>query len=417
MRHAIGYVTTFVGGFAACAAILNYTGIGRAARPVTVPSPPARATIQETLSDKEQAPARPAMAGLPSIADAVARLEPAVVNIDVSGSQQSKGGFGFFRGGRQSVSGSGSGIIVSEDGYIVTNNHVVEPALSRDGELTIRLSSGKEYRNVTIVGRDPQTDLAVLKIRDAKGLPTAELGDSDHLRVGDWAIAVGNPLGFNSTVTLGIVSAVNRRNFRNDTDALDRVIQTDAAINPGNSGGALADIEGRVVGINTAIASQNGGSVGIGFAIPINAAKHVIEQLIKTGKVVRPYLGIQYQPVESMEKSNLPSGVTLPEDNQGVVIVTGDGGAIRPGSPADKAGLQTYDVLRQIDGKDIRDNHTVRDTVLSHSVGDTVTLTVWHNGETRTVTITLEEMPNGYHLRGNRPEAFTPEGVEEGNPE
>jgi serine protease Do len=395
MRHAIGYVTTFVGGFAACAAILNYAGIGRAARPVATPTPPAaRATIEETLADK--APARPAQAGLPSIADAVARLEPAVVNIDVSGTRESRGTFGLFRGGREPFSGSGSGIIVSEDGYVVTNNHVVEPVSNREGELTIQLSNGKEYRNVSIVGRDPQTDLAVLKIGGAKGLPTAELGDSDTLRVGDWAIAVGNPLGFNSTVTLGIVSALNRRNFRNDTDALDRVIQTDAAINPGNSGGALADIEGRVVGINTAIASQNGGSVGIGFAIPINAAKRVIEQLIKTGRVVRPYLGIVYQPVETLDRDALPDGVTLPEDGRGAVIVNDGNGAVRPGSPAEKAGLREYDVLRAIDGKEVTDTHTIRDTVLAHDVGDTVTVTLWRDGETREVTLTLEEMPGGY---------------------
>jgi serine protease Do len=284
---------------------------------------------------------------------------------------------------------------------------VVESVADRSGEITIRLASGKEYSNVTIVGRDPQTDLAVLKVHGASNLPTAELGDSENLRVGDWAIAIGNPLGFNSTVTLGIVSAVNRRGFRSDTDALDRVIQTDAAINPGNSGGALADIEGRIVGINTAIASQNGGSVGIGFAIPINNARRIIDQLIQQGKVTRPYLGIAYLPVESVATEGLPPGVTLPPDKKGAILMSsGSGQAIRPDSPAAKAGMQEYDIIRAIDGKPVDDVRVVKEQVQNHNVGETVTVTIWRNGETQELTVTLEAMPEEYNLRNFRNRRF-----------
>jgi serine protease Do len=301
--------------------------------------------------------------------------------------------------------GNGSGIILSQDGYIVTNNHVIETVAERGGEITIRLASGKEYTNVTVVGRDPQTDLAVLKVHGANNLPTAELGDSDKLRVGDWAIAIGNPLGFNSSVTLGIISALNRRNFRNDAEALERVIQTDAAINPGNSGGALADVEGRVVGINTAIASANGGNVGIGFAIPINSARTVIDQLIQQGRVMRPYLGIVYVALENIKAEELP-GVTLPEDRRGVIIIAGiEGNAVRAGSPADRAGLQEGDIIRQIDGKQVEGIHSIREEVQKRGVGETITLTIWRNGQTMTVPVTLDEMPEDYTLRnfGNNP--------------
>lgn len=405
MRHVIGYVTVFVSGFAACAAILQFSGVG-GTKLTTAAAP--RPTIQEVLAPHNpESGSRKNIAGLPSIADAVAQVEPAVVNIDITGTRQARGPFGFMRSGSEEFSGSGSGIILSEDGYIVTNNHVVEPVADRSGEITIRLASGKEYSNVTIVGRDPQTDLAVLKVHGANNLPTAELGDSENLRVGDWAIAIGNPLGFNSTVTLGIVSAVNRRGFRNDTDALDKVIQTDAAINPGNSGGALADIEGRVIGINTAIASQTGGSVGIGFAIPINNARRIIDQLIQQGKVTRPYLGIAYLPVESVAAESLPPNVILPPDKKGALLMTsGNGQAIRPGSPAAKAGMQEYDIIRAIDGKPVDDVRVVKEQVQNHNAGETVNVTIWRNGETQELTVTLEAMPEDYSMRNFRSRRF-----------
>jgi serine protease Do len=396
MRNVIGYVTTFVGGFTACALVLFLTGSN---------GQPKSASTSGSSGIRQILDARPSRSasGLPSVAEAAAKVEPAVVNIDISGRRTNGGSspWAFLqRGQPEEFEGSGSGIILSADGYVVTNNHVVEDvAEGKNGEIVIRLDNGKEFRNVAIVGRDPMTDLAVLKIHGATDLPTAELGDSDALRVGDWSIAVGNPLGFNSTVTLGIISALNRRNFRAENDALDRVIQTDAAINPGNSGGALADIDGRIIGINTAIASQTGGSVGIGFAIPINSAKRIIDQLIASGKVMRPYLGVVYAPVESLPKDGLPGWVQLPPDNKGAIILGGRGGngaAVIPNSPAAKAGLQEYDVIRAMDGKTVENTRTIREQVQALKVGDTLPLTIWRNGQTLDVNIVLEQMPDDY---------------------
>jgi serine protease Do len=394
MRNVIGYVTTFVGGFTACALVLYLTGNR---------TPANTAPAASTNSIRQVLDIRPSRStgGLPSVADAAAKVEPAVVNIDITGRRQNRGPFGFLRGSSsdEEFEGSGSGIILTADGYVVTNNHVVEDvAEGKNGEITVRLDNGKEFSNVTIVGRDPMTDLAVLKIHGANDLPAAELGDSDAVRVGDWAIAVGNPLGFNSTVTLGIVSALNRRNPRAESDALDRTIQTDAAINPGNSGGALADIDGRVIGINTAIASQNGGSVGIGFAIPINAAKRIFEQLIATGKVIRPYLGIVYSPVSVVEREDLPPGVSLPPDGKGAILMSGrgSGAAVVPNSPAAKAGLQEYDVIRSVDGKPVEDSRAIKEAVKDRKVGDNLPLTIWRNGQTLELNLVLEEMPEDY---------------------
>jgi S1-C subfamily serine protease len=403
-----GYVTVFVLGFATCGLLL---------RLATAPASGATAsaaTRDDLLRSLASPPpgrrAAATLGGLPSVADAAAKVEPAVVNIDVAGVRPvQRGPLALLRpGGEEEFEGSGSGILLSADGYVVTNNHVVAPVVARGSngaEITIRLDNGREFHKVSIIGRDPQTDLAVLKIGGAKGLPAAELGDSDVLRVGDWAVAVGNPLGFNSTVTLGIVSALNRRNFRTDSDALDRVIQTDAAINPGNSGGALADIDGRVVGINTAIASSTGASVGIGFAIPINAARRVIDQLVKQGKVVRPYLGVVYTPLGSVQRAGLPTGVRLPENDQGALVYNdrSRGEAIVPGSPAAKAGLRPFDVIRAVDGKPITEARTVKDLVQAHNVGDRLALTIWRNGQTFDVVVPLEAMPENFsQLRPNR---------------
>jgi S1-C subfamily serine protease len=184
-----------------------------------------------------------------------------------------------------------------------------------------------------------------------------------------------------------------------DTDALDRVIQTDAAINPGNSGGALADIDGRVVGINTAIASSTGASVGIGFAIPINAAKRIIDQLVKHGKVVRPYLGVVYTPLDSIQRQGLPPGVRLPDDNQGAIIFNerGRGAAVVPGSPAEKAGLRPYDVIRSVNGTPVTEAKTVKEMVQARSVGDRLALNVWRGGRTFDVVVALEAMPETFN--------------------
>ncbi|MDX1932540.1 MAG: trypsin-like peptidase domain-containing protein [Capsulimonadales bacterium] len=407
-RKVVGYMAVFIAGFAACAGVLRLTG-----KPTDPRSGTRGGLLRPVSGAKNPAPLAGPGGGLPSVADAAARVEPAVVNIEITGVRKGRSGpFAFLRPGRsEPFEGSGSGILLSADGYVVTNNHVVAPIAERgEGAISVKLDSGREFTNVSVVGRDPATDLAVLKIHGARHLPTAELGDSESLRVGDWAIAVGNPLGFNSTVTLGIISALNRSYSRSDTSALDRVIQTDAAINPGNSGGALADIEGNIIGINTAIASQNGGSVGIGFAIPINAARRVIEQLIQKGKVVRPYLGVAYVRVDNVEKEALPDEVTLPEDGRGAMVFRqrGEGAAVLRNSPADRAGLREYDVIRAIDGRMVEDARTVRATVLEHEVGDRLTLRIWRNGQEFDTLVTLDTMPDDYFRRNQR-RGFSPE--------
>jgi serine protease Do len=408
MGRLISYVFIFVCGFAACALILQRTANGVSSNGKTGEGATSqgRENISRALAKNSSAnslrPGGNSLAGTDLVADAAAKVEPAVVNIDIEGTRNSQSGpFGFMQGESEAFEGSGSGIILSGDGYVVTNNHVIEPVAERGtegGEIRIRLDNGKQYRDVTIIGRDPQSDLAVLKINGVRSLPAAVLGDSDKLRVGDWALAVGNPLGFNSTVTLGIISALNRRDFRVENDALDRVIQTDAAINPGNSGGALANISGEIVGINTAIASSTGASVGIGFAIPINSAKRIIKQLVDSGKVTRPYLGVAFSPVDGVDRSSLPRNVQLPADNQGALVVNrqGRGSAVSPGSPAAIAGIRDLDVIRAIDGKPVRDINDVKEWVQQHNVGETMKITLWRAGKTLSVPVKLLVMPSDF---------------------
>ena len=230
-----------------------------------------------------------------------AKVEPSVVTVHVMASverqpmtlEDMQGGFG---GGGQVRRGAGSGVIISADGYILTNNHVVAGAQ----QVTVEVN-GTGY-DARVVGADALSDIAVVKVTVPAGmtLSVAEIGDSDAVRVGDWAIAVGNPLDIGATVTLGIVSAIGPRGPHLQGDAASTVLQTDAAINPGNSGGALADSAGKVIGINEAILSPTGSSIGIGFAIPINAAKKIADQLIASGHVQRPYIGISYLPVKAI---------------------------------------------------------------------------------------------------------------------
>ena len=406
-RQALAYAAVFVGGFGSCALIAQWSGIAPAGPNGNKTADARRSDVLSMLVSTgkkgKTAPAAP-LANSP-VADATAKVAPAVVSIDVaSGSGEGGSGsgpFGYLRPGENDETDSaGSGIIFSSDGLVVTNNHVIDPVAGPGGgDIVIRTSDGTEYRDVSIVGRDAQTDLAVLQINGAKNLPTAPLGNSNNLRVGDWAIAVGNPLGFNATVTLGIVSAVNRRDFRPDLDALHDVIQTDAAINPGNSGGALADINGRVVGINTAIASSTGARVGIGFAIPINTAKSVMYQLVRNGKVVRPYLGVVYQPVAGMDRKSLPSGVSLPPDNKGAVLSSGasfNRSPVAASSPAEKAGLKPWDVIREIAGREVAGVGVIKETVQNHEVGDIVPLTVWRGGKTLHLLVKLAATPPEY---------------------
>jgi S1-C subfamily serine protease len=299
------------------------------------------------------------MAGAELVRGAAARIAPAVVDIHIQGKAiQEPSPFPedpFFRrffglppegtdgqGERIVPQGAGSGVIIRRDGTILTNAHVVDDA----ARITVQIA-GKWYE-ARVLGKDDVSDIAVVKI-DPPGarLPVAALGNSDDVRVGDWALAVGNPLDVGTSVTLGIISAINRR-LGAEGHPLQSLIQTDAAINPGNSGGALANVSGQVIGINEAIASPTGASVGIGFAIPINAGIKIADELIRHGKVVRPYLGISYVSVSAIPPQSRQQAGLSPSTDEGVVVVR-----VSPGSPADQAGLSAHDVIREANRQNI----------------------------------------------------------------
>ena len=242
------------------------------------------------------------------------------------------------RSRKQTAESLGSGVIVSADGYILTNNHVVEGA-DADG-VKVALSDGKTKYDAKVVGKDPNTDVAVLKI-EAKNLPAITLADSDKLEVGDVVLAIGNPFNVGQSVTMGIVSGLSRGGF-GITDYED-FIQTDAAINPGNSGGALVDVEGRLVGINQSIVSRTGGNAGVGFAIPINQARRTMDRIATDGKITRGYLGVNPQPVTP----DLAREFNLPDDSGASV------GGVQPNTPADAAGIREGDVIIELDGKKV----------------------------------------------------------------
>ncbi len=239
-------------------------------------------------------------------------------------------------------SGLGSGVIVSQDGYILTNNHVVDGA----DTIKVALNDGREF-TAKVIGRDPKTDIAVIKI-DAKDLPFMTVADSDKIEVGDLCLAIGNPFGIGQTVTMGMVSAKGRG--MNGGDTYEDFIQTDAAINPGNSGGALVDAEGRLIGINTSILSRSGGNQGIGFAVPINLARTVMTGLVENGRVVRGFLGVSIQDVNP----ELAGEFKLPDDKGAIV------GDVTPKSPAEKAGLKSGDVILAFNKEPVEDSRHLK---------------------------------------------------------
>lgn len=264
--------------------------------------------------------------------------------------------------------GLGSGVIVSEDGYVLTNNHVVASA----DELRVRLSDGREMP-CTVVGTDPATDIAVLKV-DATGLPAATFGDSDALEVGEWVVAIGSPFGFDSSVTAGIVSAKGRSGIvggMGNDGRFEEFIQTDAAINPGNSGGPLLNLDGKVVGINTAIITRTGGSIGLGFAIPANMARSVMESIIASGRAQRGYLGAGGADLDSKRAAELGLAVS-----SGVIIES-----VVPESPAAEAGLRVGDVVVSVDGKAVDSFNRLRNAVAFTSPGNEVPLEVVREGK------------------------------------
>ncbi|MCC6544047.1 MAG: DegQ family serine endoprotease [Nitrospirae bacterium] len=269
----------------------------------------------------------------------------------------------------------GSGVIVTDDGYIVTNNHVVEGA----DEIKVVLSDRKEYVG-KVVGADPKTDLAIVKIK-ASDLPAIVWGDSDNIEVGEFVLAIGSPFGLNQTVTSGIISAKGRANV--GIADYEDFIQTDAAINPGNSGGALVNIRGELIGINTAIFTRSGGYMGIGFAVPSNMAKSVMDSLVKEGRVTRGWLGVYIQDItpELAKQFKLSS-------NRGALVSD-----VMEGSPADKAGLQRGDVILQYNGKEVENNSHLRNIVAQTQVGKTIDVKVIRDGRTELIKVVIGELP------------------------
>jgi S1-C subfamily serine protease len=276
-----------------------------------------------------------------------------------------------------SGSGLGSGVIVTENGYVVTNSHVVQGG----DRVRITLATGRKLTG-EVLGDDPTVDIAIVKLAESN-LPAAPLGDSDRLEVGQGVIAIGNPLGFERTVTSGIVSATNR-NLSGRGAVLDNLIQTDASINPGNSGGPLVDLAGRVIGINTAVVSPGYGGGGLGFAVPINTAKEVLEDITRHGRVVRPWLGLSYVPItpELAREYRLPV-------RQGVIVVE-----VVRGGPADRAGLRPEEIIVGINGSNVTDAGALRSVLREKEPGDRLAMQVVGPGGKRSITVTLGEAPS-----------------------
>ena len=310
------------------------------------------------------------------------KILPSIVGINVTYSVNS-----IFYSGQGTAKAQGSGVIISEDGYILTNNHVVNSGstssssfyeLGEASKITVQLYNDDTEYEAEIVGTDEQTDLAVIKI-DKDGLTAAELGNSDSVQVGEFCMAIGNPLGLGSTVTDGIVSAVNRTVTDEDGNSYT-AIQTNAAINSGNSGGALVNSQGQVIGINT-LKIAGDGVEGVGFAIPINSTKDIYEQLIQYNKVKRPYLGIG--GIEVDEQTARANNLTV-----GIYVKT-----LENFSAAEKAGIKVGDVIVKADGEDVTTMDELNAIKNEKEIGDKMTLTVWRNGETQDIEVTLQEQP------------------------
>jgi serine protease Do len=372
-------------------------------------APDASANIQ-----MDESPLPRAAGPYTSFAPIVKRVAPGVVKIVVTTKATNVSapeGFGFndpfwrhFFGdqfGRQMPNhqfntprehGLGSGVIVTKDGYILTNNHVVDNA----DEVKVTLQDGREF-TAKVIGRDPKSDVAVIKI-DAKDLPVVPMADSDKAQVGDIVLAIGNPFGVGQTVTTGIVSATGRGNL--GIEDYEDFIQTDAAINPGNSGGALVDAEGRLIGINTAIYSRSGGNQGIGFAIPSDLARNVMDSLIQYGHVTRGYLGVMIQDVTP----ELAKEFRLKEMTGALV------GDVVAKGPADKAGFKDGDVVLDWNGKKVTDSRHLKLTVGETKPGTTVPVRILRDGSSKTLEVTVQQQPGSEELAKNN----TPNGSDNG---
>jgi serine protease Do len=365
---------------------LGIGGLGLAAEHAFSNNPPASLK----LADPNEGPSRTGFAPI------VKKVLPTVVNIsstkvvktssDFEGQLPDDDFFRQFFGGsmrgtprmpqQQRERGLGSGVIVSPDGYILTNNHVIDGAT----DVKVTLSDKREYK-ARVVGADPKTDIAVLRI-DATDLPAIVIGDSAKIQIGDYALAVGNPFGVGKTVTMGIVSATGRSNL--GIEDYEDFIQTDAPINPGNSGGALINDRGELIGINTAIIAHGSeGNQGIGFAVPVNLARTVMDEILKTGKVTRAYLGILPQDVTPAIAKAF--GV---KESTGALI-----GQVTANSPAQKSGLQNGDIILELNGKPVADANDLRMNISMMAPGTPVNLRVLRNGADRNFTVTLGELP------------------------
>lgn len=273
--------------------------------------------------------------------------------------------------------GQGSGFIIDKDGYILTNNHVVANA----DTITVHFNDGKKLE-AKLIGADPLSDVALIKVESEKDLPTVAMGDSDAMEVGEWVIAIGNPFGLTQTVTVGIVSAKGRSQV--GLNEYENFIQTDAAINPGNSGGPLLNIQGEVIGINSALYSKSGGYMGIGFAIPINMAQTIQEQLQATGKVTRGWLGVVIQDIDE----NLAESFGLKSD-QGVLLSN-----VQAGSPAEKSGLKDGDIVLSIDGMKVADSSALRNKVALVEPGAKMKMVIVRDGKEQIVSVKVGERPS-----------------------
>ena len=317
------------------------------------------------------------------------QVSPSVVDINTTQTTSAQDFLGFDTGSTTSQA-SGTGIIISRNGYILTNKHVIPTGTT---SVSVVLNNGTTYNNVQVVAEDPGNDLAFLKIQNVNNLKPATIGDSTTVQVGQQVIAIGNALGqFQNTVTQGIVSGVGRPITASDEgdntdESLNDLIQTDAAINPGNSGGPLLNTSGQVIGIDTAVASD---AQGIGFAIPINDARGLIESVLQTGNINVPFLGVSYVPLDGATAQELGAPI-----NYGAYVYAASGqAAVVAGSPADKAGLKQGDVITQVNGVNVTPLNSLSALLTQHKPGDSVTLTIYSNGKTSTVTVVLATYPS-----------------------
>jgi S1-C subfamily serine protease len=379
MRKLLGFLVLFALGFFTGAYVLRVYLSGAGVLPMSDGiSEVSKHALLKSL-ETPAAPDAPPTSFETMLRVAAERISPAVVNVDTTGEVLT------WWGEARRVGGKGSGVIISKEGFVVTNNHVVRIGREIAPEIIVTLADGRRFR-ARVIGTDAFNDIALLKI-DGKNLPAAPLGDSDQLRVGDWVIAVGNPFGLENTVTAGIVSALNR-NLAGVDEVPGGLIQTDAAINQGNSGGALANARGQLIGINTAIYSPVGANVGIGFAIPINRVRQVVREILEYGSFGSVWLGIVYHdlsdPAVRRYLQELFPELRFPA--KGLLIRN-----VVRNSPAAQAGLRLYDVLIAMNGKPLTSIEQFQQMIRRVRLKENIRFTVWRAGRTLTIEVTPVE--------------------------